>query len=121
MYCPECRTEYREGFYTCADCRVQLVEELPPEDEVQASSLFQSAEYYTGEFVEVFRTDDFSEILLIKATLENEGVPSNFNDDLLTQKPALARLVVPTEFESRVRNLLRDLQSFLPRGAQFPG
>ena len=29
MFCPSCRTEYREGFYTCADCSVPLVPELP--------------------------------------------------------------------------------------------
>jgi hypothetical protein len=31
MYCPKCRTEYRKGFYTCADCEIPLVTELPPE------------------------------------------------------------------------------------------
>ncbi len=30
MYCPKCRTEYRKGFNTCADCEVALVEDLPP-------------------------------------------------------------------------------------------
>jgi hypothetical protein len=30
-YCPECRSEYRPGFETCADCGVPLVHELPPE------------------------------------------------------------------------------------------
>jgi hypothetical protein len=30
MSCPQCRTEYREGFYTCRDCGVSLVSELPP-------------------------------------------------------------------------------------------
>ena len=32
MYCPECRTEYREGFTECADCRVPLVAGTPPPD-----------------------------------------------------------------------------------------
>lgn len=27
-WCPKCKTEYREGFTTCADCNVELVEEL---------------------------------------------------------------------------------------------
>lgn len=29
MFCPLCKTEYREGFSTCADCSVPLVSKLP--------------------------------------------------------------------------------------------
>jgi hypothetical protein len=32
MYCPKCRSEFREGFVECADCLVPLVENLPPEE-----------------------------------------------------------------------------------------
>ncbi len=31
MFCPECRAEYRAGFTRCADCDVDLVQELPVE------------------------------------------------------------------------------------------
>ena len=34
MFCPKCKYEYREGFYVCSDCNVDLVdkfEERPPE------------------------------------------------------------------------------------------
>ena len=31
MFCPQCRAEYRPGFYRCADCDVALVSELPKE------------------------------------------------------------------------------------------
>ena len=34
MYCPTCRYEYREGFYVCSDCNLDLViklEEKPHE------------------------------------------------------------------------------------------
>lgn len=30
MFCPSCGGEYREGFTTCADCEIPLVESLPP-------------------------------------------------------------------------------------------
>lgn len=29
MYCPKCGCEYRDGFYRCADCNVDLVEGKP--------------------------------------------------------------------------------------------
>ena len=32
MFCPKCGVEYREGFTTCADCHVALVDASPPND-----------------------------------------------------------------------------------------
>lgn len=32
-FCPTCKTEYRPGFNTCAECRIPLVDELEPEAE----------------------------------------------------------------------------------------
>lgn len=31
-YCPECKCEFRDGFDTCADCNIPLVETLPPQE-----------------------------------------------------------------------------------------
>lgn len=28
MFCPQCKYEYREGFYVCSDCNVDLVDKL---------------------------------------------------------------------------------------------
>ena len=33
MYCPQCNSEYREGFVNCAECNVPLIEGVPPEVE----------------------------------------------------------------------------------------
>jgi len=44
MYCPKCRTEYRQGFYNCADCEIPLVAELPPKTvQEQSSEVFSPA------------------------------------------------------------------------------
>ena len=32
-WCPKCKSEYREGIVKCADCKIDLVEELPPDNE----------------------------------------------------------------------------------------
>jgi hypothetical protein len=29
MFCPKCSYEYREGFYVCPDCNIELVDKLP--------------------------------------------------------------------------------------------
>lgn len=31
MFCPNCKAEYRTGFYECSDCHVPLVDSLPPD------------------------------------------------------------------------------------------
>ncbi len=34
VFCPKCKGEYRDGFYVCADCNVDLVEKLEEEMKV---------------------------------------------------------------------------------------
>jgi hypothetical protein len=53
MYSPVCRTEYREGFTVCSDCRAPLVAELPERSAPQAYVTL-----WTGE------NADFAERLL---------------------------------------------------------
>jgi len=64
MFCPKCRSEYREGYTECQECRVPLVEELPPEPE---------AEYVN--WVTVLTTVDQNAVLVAKSLLEDHGIP----------------------------------------------
>lgn len=64
MFCPQCKTEYREGFHECADCRVALVAELPPEPEVDHSL----------NLVTVLTTQDTVALRLAEAALEEAGI-----------------------------------------------
>lgn len=32
-WCPKCKCEYRKGITECADCKITLVDELPPDEE----------------------------------------------------------------------------------------
>ncbi len=64
MYCPRCRTEYREGVSECADCGAPLVAELPKVAE----------EAHDLELVTVLETEDSVALGLAKAALEEAGI-----------------------------------------------
>lgn len=44
MFCPICKSEYREGFATCSDCHVELVAQLPEPDSPPAYRILWSGE-----------------------------------------------------------------------------
>lgn len=70
MFCPKCRTEYREGYSECADCHVELVPELPEEPKPEFV-----------EFIEVLATYNPADIAFLKSLLESEGIQYFFKGE----------------------------------------
>ncbi len=69
MYCPECKSEYREGFETCAECGVPLVAGSPDE-----SDEYESDEDESGLKVLLETTHPtFLNDLVVR--LETESIP----------------------------------------------
>jgi hypothetical protein len=104
MLCPKCGTEYREGFYVCSDCNIDLVKELPesPADE--------EPEFI--EYVEVMGTYNPADVALIKSILDSECVTYYFNADHFMHVNPLAepaRLMVKKDEMGKAKELLQDL------------
>jgi hypothetical protein len=70
MFCPRCKAEYRSGYRRCADCDVDLVDELPPtqgEESAQTTHLNDPRTIWIGDSA----TDCVSEC----QTLKEAGIP----------------------------------------------
>lgn len=115
MYCPECRSEYREGFSRCADCEVALVETLPPLESIPHPDL---------HLVTILEAGDPSLIAVAESLLQEEGIPYTKSNEQLQDLFALGRLgagfnpvvgpirlQVPEEHAEAALQILEDLKS----------
>ncbi|MCH7674729.1 DUF2007 domain-containing protein [candidate division KSB1 bacterium] len=100
MFCPECKSEYRQGFTRCTDCDMDLVHELPSEE----------AEFV--EYVQVLATHNAADISFIKSILDGEEVDYFLKGELFNQleppvQPAI--LMVREDQVETANDLLKDL------------
>ncbi|MFZ3156890.1 MAG: DUF2007 domain-containing protein [Smithella sp.] len=103
MFCPKCKSEYREGFNKCADCGADLVAQEP-------SELMEEVSYVN--LVEVYSTYQQGDIAFIKSVLDGEGITYYFAGEssiMLVAGGAYARLLVKVEEADRAREILREL------------
>jgi hypothetical protein len=102
MFCPNCRTGYREGISECADCHVQLIDKQPPEPK---------AEYV--DLVEVMTTSDPGQIGFVKSLFEGNGikyVAQGEHFHALGRAPNLpVRFLVKKDQIIKAKALLKDL------------
>ncbi|MDO7787102.1 hypothetical protein [Desulforamulus aquiferis] len=102
MFCPKCKCEYREGFTVCADCKIQLVDELQEE-------IPQNKEYI--QYVYIMSSLNPGEITFIKSILESENITYYIKgeNNLYTPLTEPARVMVSKEQAELVKVLLREL------------
>lgn len=102
MFCPQCRTEYRDGFFKCADCDIDLVDALPPEPEPS----------YV-DFQPILATFNPGDIAVIKSILDSEDVTYYFLGEHINLVRPLgdpARLMVRNDQVETAVELLKDLK-----------
>jgi hypothetical protein len=109
MFCPKCKAEYREGFYRCADCEIDLVYELPPETE-QLSE--QPIEYLNLVNIKTYYNRHEAE--LAKGFLSVNGINAVvFGDDYGGIQPGLSfsigvKLLVKEEDVEKAKEILQE-------------
>jgi hypothetical protein len=69
MICPKCKSEYRVGFTKCADCKIELVEEI--QENLEAEN---SKEIHPENPVEILQVMNHGDIAFIKSLLESENI-----------------------------------------------
>ncbi len=74
MYCPQCKTEYRQGFTRCTDCDVELVYEPPPSASGPGKAGAR-AENPEDPFCSFWRGDDPHIHAELCELLNEEGIP----------------------------------------------
>jgi len=101
MFCPNCKSEYREGFKFCKDCDIELVKELPKEENEEFE-----------EFVSIAATTDISIIPIVKSILDYAEMKYFIKGDMLQSVPGINNVMeiqVPKEDAQNAIALLKDL------------
>ncbi len=73
MICPKCNAEYRDGFYTCADCNVRLV--AYEESDVDSQATDNSVDPSELTLVPIIDTHDSIFLDEAVCVLEERGIP----------------------------------------------
>ena len=86
MICPQCKAEYRPGFTRCADCDVDLVEELRPDSASSRDpdgAAWPPEEIFEGEPLRViWEGDDQQECVEVCGELQSQEIPYKLNESI---------------------------------------
>lgn len=109
MFCPRCRSEYRSGYTKCGECKIPLVQVLPPEPKI---------EYI--EYEQILATNSPSDRALLKSILDAEGITYYFDGEHTAPYVYHAvpvRLMVKKDQTTKAIEISKDLNlSFTFRG-----
>lgn len=101
MFCPKCKSEYREGFNTCADCGTELIEEL--------SNVTDEFEY--EELTTIAVTNNWGLIALAKSILDSMEIKYYINDipSYIAAGIIFVEIQVPISEAINAKELLKDI------------
>lgn len=100
MFCPKCKSEYREGFKQCKECQVDLVAQLAEEEFEDDDVLIEMASNLQQNEIGVIRSILDAE--KIKYTIFDESLGNLYPD------PGANRLMVAKSDYQTVQELLKS-------------
>jgi len=86
-FCPQCRTEYREGFKKCSDCGSDLVNIL--------SALPGNQEDTGSDMVPVFDAPDQLSAIAIASFLNDNGIRAVIKSEQIPMYDGVAMMLFP--------------------------
>jgi len=86
-FCPQCRTEYREGFNKCSDCGSDLVNIL--------SALPDNQEDMGADMVPVFDAPDQLSAISISSFLNDNGIRAVIRSEQIPMYDGVAMMLFP--------------------------
>ena len=121
MYCPQCLTEYREGFVECADCRAPLAPGLPskpsPVEEIELVTVLETHDTFALSLAKASLGEAGIEYLVKSNQLQYLRAPQEFTGLGVTPLGGCyCQIQVAREFESEARALLEPLRNPVPTG-----
>jgi hypothetical protein len=123
MFCPQCGTEYREGFLNCSDCDVPLVDQLPADRSGMDRQMGSENDHPELVVVRTFST--MIDANLAKSALDSVGIEAMVqSDDQGGQSPGLAfsrgvQLLVTADDVAAANDVL-DIEGLEGRSPELP-
>jgi len=102
-FCPKCRYEFIEGVQTCNDCGIELVSELPPEEE-------REEEYIHPEWETVLNVASEEQAEMVIGVIRASNIPAMYksfiNQVFSFRDPRGVDILVPVEFKEQAEQVL---------------
>lgn len=113
-YCPQCKAEYRDGFDTCYDCQVPLVDELSTEPDDEPIIVLPNNCALLTHPVLLTQVETIMEVDYICHHLNEESIPYYFSKDSILPHLAVKYGELPHYYKLYVdENALRQATAIL--------
>jgi hypothetical protein len=108
MFCPKCKSEYIDGYKSCSDCGVDLVEELP-EEKIPTKTNPEFIEYEL-----LLSTYNARDIVILKSILEGENITYHIQGEYSMNNYGTGviptKVLVKKDQFSRAKEVLKDIK-----------